>query len=445
MDDSYLLIGKAYFFKRDYFAGIEILQFITNRYKDQPIKYEALIWLLKTYLYQEKFAEAEALLSQLKSEAKFPDKLKPQYHAVAAAIMIKQNKYGPAIDQMKVAVATEKSKKLRYRWYFILGQLYLHEQKMPQAIAAFQKMIRLNPPYEFNFNAKINIARAVNKRDKNAVREAKAYLRKMLKDDKNISFFDQIYYELGNLDLAEKDENQAIKDYTLSTQSSTENLAQKAKSFVALADLYFGIPNYTLAQAYYDSAVGVLPKEADNYTQVVAKRNKLSDLIINLVTIHTQDSLLKLSNMDRKKLDKLIAGQAEEEKQAAEQKKLDDERAAANAAQDLSKPPDLAAVPGAGGAGFYFDNKLAVTRGIQEFRQRYGNRKLQDNWRVSAREQEQQQGTDPDKNESRALEEGAARAELANVPTDLHKYYEDIPFTSDEKAEANKKDQRGHV
>jgi tetratricopeptide (TPR) repeat protein len=136
----------------------------------------------------------------------------------------------------------------------------------------------------------------------------------MLRDDKNIDYFDQIYYELANLELQENNRANAIDYYQKSIASSTQNQEQKANSYYALANLFFEAKEYTQAQKYYDSTVLTIDKEHPNYEQIKATQSVLTDLIESLVEIERQDSLLDLGSKSRAEIDRLIDLKIQEEK-----------------------------------------------------------------------------------------------------------------------------------
>ena len=81
IDDCYLLIGKAQFYKHDYWTSIETFQYTSSEYKETNIRPEALLWLVKSYLELGKTVDAEYLIDFLKNDKKFPDNLKGDYNA----------------------------------------------------------------------------------------------------------------------------------------------------------------------------------------------------------------------------------------------------------------------------------------------------------------------------------------------------------------------------
>src|SRR5690606_26678913 len=154
---------------------------------------------------------------------------------------------------------SKKPQKIRYT--YILGQLYLNQDSIKQATKYFSKILSMTSPYEFEFNASINIARAYDPNDKASVKRVRKSLKRMLNDDKNDGLYDQIHYELAKLEQKEKNMPEAIKQFKLSVAKSTKNQNQKALSYLALANIYLDIPEYKLAQAYYDSTATTISRD----------------------------------------------------------------------------------------------------------------------------------------------------------------------------------------
>ena len=102
---------------------------------------------------------------------------------------------------------------LKTRLIFILAQLH-HIQGNYKASVYYQEVVERNPEYEMAFQAKINRALSFTGGDSKSI---KAQLLKMLKDDKNIEYFDQIYYALAEISFT--DQNEALGIDQLQNQS----------------------------------------------------------------------------------------------------------------------------------------------------------------------------------------------------------------------------------
>ena len=103
-------------------------------------------------------------------------------------------------------------KRTRYRLTYLLAQLYEQTGDGARATSLYREVVKMNPPYEVEFNARINIAGVFDVNSGNP-QEIKKELEKMLKDSKNKDFQDQIYYALGNLSMKEGNEAEALEFY----------------------------------------------------------------------------------------------------------------------------------------------------------------------------------------------------------------------------------------
>ena len=226
IDDCYLLIGKAEFYKHDYWTAIETFQFVATTYKNSPLRYEALVWLAQTYMQLGKMIDAEFILDYLKNEKNLPKNVKAMYGLVAADYFMKKNDYPEAIAGLEKALPEIKKRNDRIRYTFILAQLYQKVDSTQKAFAMYEKVIKLNPPYEMAFNAKINRARNFDATSSSAA-EVKKQLNKMLKDDKNKEYRDQIYYALAGVANKEGDEPAEVEFLKQSVLASSGNNGQK--------------------------------------------------------------------------------------------------------------------------------------------------------------------------------------------------------------------------
>ncbi len=448
VDDAYLLMGKAYYYKGDYFAAIETFQYINSKYKGEEISYEATLWIIRAYIRLDKEREAEAIIGLMNNDAAFPEDLKHDLTEVSAAVYIKEGKYQSAADNLKKLLENKRvrpnAKRARYR--YILGQLYDRLGNREEARKYFELVTKGSPPYEMAFNAKINLARNYDPSNEGEVRQAKRYLKSMLRDDKNISYFDQIYYELGIIEKAEDDKEEALEYLRLSNNYNKSNRDQRALAFLAMADIYFDIPDYKQAQVYYDSAVFFLDPKFENYDQLKAKQEVLSELIKSLIVIHREDSLLKLSYLDPKELDKRIEEAIAAEKERERKRKEAEEERKRN-----QMPGNNPMIPGnpfqqqqqqsqaMAGSGFYFDDPTNVARGYSEFLNRWGRRNNVDNWQFAsaAREEEAaQEANKGDETDNSGEDQVNEQEEVDNglpdsIAPEKALYYKDIPFSKD--------------
>lgn len=385
IEDCYLVIGQAQFYKHDFWTAIETFQYTSSEYKTGEIRDDALLWLTKSYLELGKTVDAEYLLDYLKNDKEMPLRLKGEYAATYASYYLQKKQIPEAIEQLQKAAASTKKKDQRARYYFILGQLQQKQDSLQQAFSSYSKVIRLSPPYEMAFNARINRARCF---DVNSVTadDVKKELNKMLKDEKNKEYMDQVYYALAGIAQQEKKEEEAITYLNKSIQASTANTTQKGISYKTLGDIYYQQPDYIPAAAYYDSSVTLLTVDHPDYYDILEKKNSLERLVRNLKIIIMEDSLqnlAQLSPVEREaNIDRVIDNETAKQ-EAVKKVKEDQQRVEEQQVLEEKKlktqPRNLQ--PNTQQGAWYFYNTTTLAFGINEFLKKWGTRKLEDDWR----------------------------------------------------------------
>ena len=403
IDNNWNVIGISRFYKREFFSGIEAFEYVIRSYKSKD-KYKALIWLARSYNEIGAPSQAEPVIGVLKEDKKISKYAKKELPAVQADYYMKRGMYKEAEDALLSAIKgggdakdtksrynlvstfkSKPSKKTRARYSFILAQLYELKKENRKAIQYYQKVISLKPDYEMIFYARMKQALLFDIKSGN-IAKLKRDLLKMTRDVKNAEFLDVIYYTLGGIYEKEKNDNEAIANYKLSVKNSTQNPKQKALSYLKLGEINFELANYTISGGYYDSTLITLPKDYKDYN-VISKRKETLEILVGYIkTIQKEDSLqrvAKMSEADRTRfIEKMIVKiEEEEDKKKEEQEAL----------LSQNSNPDVNAVPNNGmpamGNGvkgdWYFYNQTTLSFGINDFIKKWGNRKLEDNWRRS--------------------------------------------------------------
>lgn len=439
IDDNYLIIGQAYYYKGEYLAALDIFDYLIQKYSDFPIRYDAILWKARTQIQMNAYTDAESLLDMIGSDKGCPPELLPAIKATYADLYMHKGNYAGAIKNLEETVELTKSKKERARYIYILAQLYEKTGKEKKAYDAYEQVIKLNPPYDMLFNAKLSRARLSATDPKNRT-ASKKELQKMLEDSKNTEFQDQIYYTLAQLEMGAKNKVGAITYYRMSVATSMGNNKQKAISYMALGDLYFGDTDYKNAQAYYDSTMMFLPKDYADYNSIFEKQKSLSNLVRYINIVAEEDSLQKIVKNygdDTTRLyayiDKLIKKAQEDEKRKKEllEKQLSGGGTGPNTQNGGTQNAGTQA------SQFYFYNQSTVSFGINEFTRKWGSRKSEDNWRRSNKETiipEQNDGGDGgDTNSSVASQKGA------NDKLSRNYYLKNLPMSPDLIAKSDEK------
>lgn len=384
IDDAYMLIGKAHFYKRDYVLGLEMFDYVIKQYKKNDIRFDGYLWLIRTYTELARFKDGEKIITLLEEEKKFPKKKLGELAAVKADYFIKKGDYNLAKDQLIQAINKTKRRKSKTRYTYILAQLYEELNNNDSAYYYYAQVLKKNSPYVMEFNARINRALMASAQSGN-IDAIKKELIKMSKDDKNIDYYDRIYYALGDIALEEGQEDLALDYLKKSVASTTQNITQKAVSYFTIADLYFDKPEYELASAYYDSSIAILEPVHEQFQRVSARQQSLAELVKNIRIIELQDSLLELSQMSDLELDAYIDELVEKVKFEEEQRQFE-EANKPSAQQQLNQlNQNQSGGLSTTGTGWYFYNTTAMSFGANNFRQLWGDRKLEDNWRRSTK------------------------------------------------------------
>ena len=381
VDDSYLLIGKARFYKHEYNEATSILNFCITDANDPVIKTEAVIWLARLYNETGNYSESSRLINGLDITSDLSKSLKSMYYTTLADLFIKQKRYSEAIDPLVKSIKLGSGKRARYRLTYLLAQLYEKTGDGARATSLYRDVVNMNPPYDVEFNARINIAGVFDVNSGNP-QEIRRELEKMLNDSKNKEYQDQILFALGNVLMKEGMESEALGYYRKSAIAKSQNQNQKGRSYLALAGYYLKKPDYMKAGTYYDSTVFFLDQKYPDYLAIKTKSQNLNALVSQLTIIQREDSLqrvARLSEPERNALiSSIIAKVIKDESEGKIQNSADrynlgeyyesERRAQGNIDQE---------------GKWYFYNQTALTFGRTEFRKRWGDRKFEDNWRRS--------------------------------------------------------------
>jgi tetratricopeptide (TPR) repeat protein len=429
IDDCYFEIGRAYFYKKDYFTAAETFQFAAGRYKDKEVGDKSYIWLIKSYLLLKKYNQAESVINIALASETFPKKYISELFATVAWYYIDKKNYAKAVEYLEKAIVTERKKNKRARYTYISAQLLEKMNEDGKAGIKYLQVVKMNPAYDLLFNARINSARLVQNNSIGSKKNLEKELLKMLNDAKNKEFRDQIYYSLGLIYEKEGDDDKMLRAFKSSAATSLTNLSQKGLAYLKLANIYYDEENYQIAQMYYDSSSTFLPKSNPDYEFVNKRKNSLAKLVENLLIIKREDSLIRLSRMPEADRIAYVEKVIKKEKEEKARKEEEEKRLAEQALNNLSRPTDNNGLAGANvnaGGTWYFYNQNSLGIGTSDFVKKFGRRVLEDNWRRSNKESfaslnnsgnseaiAEEKGVGTNANDDAAIK----KRYLANIPT----------------------------
>ena len=381
VDDSYLLIAKARFHKHEYNLATSLFNYCITDADDPLIKTEAVIWLARIYNETANYGESLRLLNSMEITADLEKSLKSMYYTTLADLFIKQKKYSDALDPLQKSLDLVSGKRTKYRLTYLLAQLYEKTGNGAKATSLYRDVVKMNAPYDIEFNARINLAGVFDVNSGNP-KEITRELEKMLNDSKNKEYQDQIYYALGNLSMREGQETKALEYFRKSAIAKSQNQNQKGRSYLALAGYYFKKSDYIKAGTYYDSAIYFLDQKYPDYLAIKTRSQSLNALVAQLTIIQREDSLQKVARMPEAQRTAFISNIIAEKVKDESERKNTDNSDRYNLGQYYENERRFQGNIEQEGK-WYFYNQTALTFGRTEFRKRWGDRKLEDNWRRS--------------------------------------------------------------
>ena len=382
IDDSYMLVGKAYFYKGEFSEAIKTFLFVKNEYKNnKKMVASASIWLVRSYTEKEDFVSAETELMELEQIRGFPKELKKDLLKTTANFYLKQKNFQLAIDPLKKLEKQIKRKNKKSRINFLLAQIYQQRKNYKEAKKYYQNVLRASVDYEMKFNSKINLGRSLENGNKEA-EKIKEQLLKMTRDDKNKEYLDQIYYTIGEIEINNNDTSSAIESFEKSTINSTNNFNQKAKSFLALGNIEYTRSKYERAKIQYDSTLFYIDTDTEQFKKTKKINGVLTKLVENQNIVLLEDSLQELSRLPKnellQKVNEIIRKEAEI---AREKKEAEIARRSLNFENRRNQSRSEQFGNNTSGGKWYFYNPATLSFGMSEFRKKWGKRKLEDDWR----------------------------------------------------------------
>ena len=388
----WLMMGQAQFYNADFLQASATFSYIARHYAhDEEVVAEARLWQARCYSEMEWFYEAEDILGKLNTNG-IPRKNLNQYATVYADYLVKNKQYEEAVPYFKTAIKAEKNRRQRTRMKYLLGQIYAEQDQNGLAYQMFGQVIKANPPYELEFAARIRQTEVFTGGN---FQKVVKMLQRMAKSEKNKDLLDQVYYALGNVYMSREDTVNAIRNYELGVEKSTQNGLDKAICQIKLGDLYFQKRDYVKAQPNFSGALSGIRKEYKDYERVSKLSAILDELVVHVEAVHLQDSLQTLAKMPEAErlavIDKIIEQVKKEEEEAkalAEKEAYLAEQEAKGTGIDRpgTETGGITLPTTSGGSGFYFYNPQAVSQGKTAFQRKWGRRALEDNWRRRKKE-----------------------------------------------------------
>lgn len=465
VDDLYYLMGKSYFFQRKFDSAYDVFQYINYNFqpKDKsergyektigsninnkgnvytisskeagalqhrPIRNETLLWIARTLIEQDNDDDARGMIETIVRDIDFPKRLQPYLYELKSYWFYKRQQFDSSAKFLELALPVCQNKQEKARRYFLIAQLYAKASNSQAANDAFEKSIGLTTDPVMAAYANIyQISLTSDKKNKNEkIREDVASLIKLTKREKYILYRPIIYTAAAEMELSRDSILNGIELLILSNKFNSNDPDLKLKNNLLIAELAFSIKKYTLAKKYFDST----STTQKGFTkELEIKKSIVTDLANALEIINKEDSLQALAVMPEKQREVFLKEYI---------KKLRKEEGLKN---DLNttgvgikknsllqdENTDLFQQQQKSGE-WYFNNPSLKSQGSIAFKNKWGNRANEDNWRrsntaaVAARSVtppngQNQMGTTP--NDKTSISEISLESLLENLPLTAEK------------------------
>ncbi len=370
IDEAYLLLGKSRYYSQRFVPALEAFNYAILHYPTASLYNETRIWQAKTLIRLENSKQAVENLIYLLRDPMITKKDKEEAHTALAMAYIQTDTIPKAIQQLKATNSSRINKEQVARNLFILGQIYHKNNEKDSSNWAFNNLIKYRRfPYKYRIHAKIEKIKnnAELGQEANSLKE----LSKLAKDSDNKPYLDVVYYQMGMLELQRDSVDVAIENFRKSIASNQKDNFQKELSFQAVADNYFNKANYLKAGVYYDSVLAIAKnRPTKRILNMKRRRNSLNGIIKHEKAIKITDSVITIADMNPKEQRVYFEKYVEDLKREDEAKKI----AAENLLRKLKKETS---------GKWYFYSEKSKTYGKQMFKENWGERPLEDNWRLS--------------------------------------------------------------
>jgi tetratricopeptide (TPR) repeat protein len=388
VDDALLIIGKSYFFRREYFSAEQKFEELYISTENSELKQRAVFWKGRVLLELEAYNQGVQYLTDELAvfEDEWKDDLNHQINVVLAEHYIEREDFVNALDLLNESVDHLPGKPEKERGYFLIGQLNERLGYAQEAFEAYDRVEKYYTDYDIQFEAlkkKAEVARTLGDPD-----EAYNVFSKMVRDDKNTEFVAELNYELGRTEQERGNYDRAEEIYKsiLRDRNSQPGAVTKALSYNSLAELNrYQFDDFEQAAAYYDSSAKVnaplreLPEDfnAAENAQSFGEYANLKE------EIHMKDSLIWLGTLPEAEFDSVLKELENQKREelARIQREREQQR---NTLVNVNASNENQAQQNIEKNGFLnYKNPVLLADASQQFRALWNNRPLVDNWRLS--------------------------------------------------------------
>jgi len=427
VDNFYLLIGKAYYLRKDFDSAAMTFQFINynlipkkksdddqvivgsndnesvnaisisskedagiikKAFSRPPSRNDALVWQIRTLIDMGEFGDAAGLINTLSNDPAFPERLESSLEEVQGYWFFKQKMFDSAVIHMQNALPNAMDMQDKARREFLIAQLYEMQNNQDTASDYYDKAMKHTTDPLMDIYANLNKAKMLKSNEPQEIAKSINTLLRMAKKDKFEPYRDIIFYSAADLALLIPDTTAAISFFKKSNSLNQNNIEIKNQSFLALAQINYLQKNYKEAFAAYDSLDLNDTATLGDISKIEEMKNALRQIVTHINIIEREDSLQMIASLSPEDRDAFLKKLS---KSLKKERGIKDDSEYVNSAADFfgrkNSSGDVFANNETKG-DWYFYNPSIKAKGYSEFKKVWGKRENIDNWRrISGNEQ----------------------------------------------------------
>jgi outer membrane protein assembly factor BamD (BamD/ComL family) len=464
VDNLYLLIGKAYYLRKDFDSASMTFQFINynlfprkkkdedqlvvgtneNRYNNAlsisskedrnvidkaftrpPSRNDALVWQIRTFTDMGDYSEAAGLINTLKNDPLFPNRLDPYFQEVVGYWFFKQKMYDSAIVYIKDAMPNAIDLADKARREYLLAQLYEMNGSHDTASDYYDKAIRNTTDPMMDIYANLNKAKMLKSKDPAEIDNSISRLLHMAHKDKFEPYRDIIFYSAGELALEKPDTSSALKFYKASTVYNENDLSLRNKAFLKMAEINYLQKNYKQSFNSYDSIQIDGDSTLENIAEIKSRKKALAEIVTHLDIIQREDSLqaiAALSPAERETFLKNLSKKLKKERGLNDEASYNGGSGSFNSSRASS---NIFSNNNSKGEWYFYNNSLK-SQGYNDFKRVWGKRQNTDNWRLNSGSNRNASQANPDQVQGNYNDPMAPQSDSTNVQPTAAPYQQDI-------------------
>ena len=329
VDDSYLIMSKAYLFHKNFDTAGSLLQFINYSFdqkengmdvpigsnlrntkgkfsiatketesilENRNIRNESLLWQARNYFEINSINEGLSLLQLLKTDAIFPARLYPFLNELLAYGYYKSELYDSAAAYLVKGLANAPDKLAKTRWYYLIAQLWDKADNFKQAYYWYKKANAEAIQPLISIYSKINMILIDSKQTNTPWLSLTESLEHMSKRERYKPYTDIIYFEMAKIAIKNEDFKKANDWLIISIKKNANGLRQKQKAFELLANINYKSNQFEISKMAYDSLTFIL-KTNPQFETITARKKWMPSIASNNQLLQQQDSLLYIYSL----------------------------------------------------------------------------------------------------------------------------------------------------